>query len=177
MQLPLALSTQGWTAAAAIGGALIGATAGGVVERWGERIRSRRLAKAGARLLAIDLEIADDCLLDALNGGELKLYYEFGVPAWAEYRKVLAEELGDFEFRAVAEAAMSIDIIRKHTSDADGFTDEERYDRVAQHLNVGNVRDLVAAGYNALAGIAGHQPVTGTIQESLVQRSSEGGGP
>ncbi len=161
MEIPFALSTEGWTATAALGGALIGATAGGLAEWLTGRSRESKVAKAGARLMALELNLADESLMEAGAGDEydLKQFLIFTSPSWLEYKKVLAARLTDDEFDAVSEAGTCLEIIGKQLVGPDGRTDLERYNDVIGRVNIDNVRDSLTAGYNALANLGGHARV------------------
>jgi hypothetical protein len=75
--------TAAWIAAAgAAGGALIGATAGGVVNFVLERVRERREAGVGARLVRNDLFVAASQLKSAEDSGKWFLLYEAPMEAW-----------------------------------------------------------------------------------------------
>src|ERR1700749_4497203 len=92
--VPLALSSAGWTAVGAVGGALVGAAAGGTIDWTSGLPRKRADAKAGARLVAVQIAAADSQVEDAEKTGHWWGYYETRViDSWDRYRDVLAVKL------------------------------------------------------------------------------------
>jgi hypothetical protein len=129
--LPLAISPAGWTAIGAIGGALVGSTAGGIVDWLLGIRREKALAKAGARLIAGEIAAAESQLAAAQHSGKWRAFYGMPIDSWAEYRDILAVRLSQPQF------------------DADGFVS-------INPEKIEPIRREAATAFNALAELAGH---------------------
>lgn len=162
MDLALALSAPGWTAVGALGGALIGVVAGGVVESALEWRREKKLAMAGARLVASDLADADTKLHEMQTLGKVLVYRSFPMSNWNEYRSVLATRLDGKAFEAVSRSIVQI---KDFSTNRDEVLKEDRTFDVPPDVFNG-MRDNAANAYNALAGLAGHERVGSRIQPS-----------
>jgi hypothetical protein len=163
--IPFALATAAWTALAAMGGALVGAVAGGLVDAILNVLREKSLAKAGARLVASDIAMADSRLKAAEQEGKWWRFYELPTSSWPEYRKVLATSLGNDEFESVSQAAVSFQLLSDHFPKAPAFSDPNVNFVEIKPETIGPVRADAAAAYNALAELAGHDQVKDRIHE------------
>ncbi|MGE5281952.1 MAG: hypothetical protein ACM3N0_06460 [Chloroflexota bacterium] len=65
--------------------------------------QDRRLVKAGARLVASDISVAEACLQNTKREGKWFAYYEFSTANWDEYRGVLAVKLDSNDFTKVSQ--------------------------------------------------------------------------
>src|SRR5215217_2112016 len=101
MILPLALTDAGWAVIGAVSGGLIGATAGALMDFGLGWFRERKLAKAGARLVASELAAYDSQLEAAEETEQWWGFYGKELRAWSEYKDVLAVMLRKDEFEAV----------------------------------------------------------------------------
>lgn len=166
MALPLALTDAGWAVIGAVSGALVGATVGGVVDAVLSWRQETRLARAGSRLLASQLKIADAILGTAEQQSAWLKFYELPTSAWPEYRSLLASKLRHNEdFEAVADCVpalskLSDDMRHGQTWEADDVgvkLSSQQVERIRE------LRKGVASAYNALARLAGHDQVLHTI--------------
>jgi uncharacterized membrane protein YccC len=87
--------TVAWIAAGgAVAGALIGSAAGGVVSFALERVRERRHALAGARLVRLDLSLVASALRDAEHDSKWWVFRDIDpMPAWSRYAETLSIRL------------------------------------------------------------------------------------
>ena len=163
VSLPLAISAPGWTAIGAVAGAFVGATAGSLIDYVFQRRRERAEAKAGARLVAADIAMADGRLKGAQEDAKWWRFVELPMTAWPEYRAVLAKELTNAEFEAVSQAVEGLRILGEKMPLSPAFPIEASF----MELSEANVRTLdgprtnTARAYNALSKLAGHDRVTG----------------
>jgi hypothetical protein len=162
MDLALALSAPGWTAVGALGGALIGVVAGGVVESALDWRRDRKLAKVGARLVGSDLADADTKLHEMQTLGKVLGYRSFPMSNWNEYRSALAAGLDSEAFEAVSRSIVQI---KDFSTNRDEVLKGDRAADVPPDA-FNSMRDNAAKAYNALAGLAGHERVGSRIQPS-----------
>jgi hypothetical protein len=157
------MAAAGWTAIGAVGGALVGATAGGLVTAGLEKRRETLLAKAGARLVAGDLAVADSRLKDAQRDGKWWRFFEMPMPNWPEYREVLAMRLTNEDFEAVSQAAIGLQSFTDHFPNAPAFQDPETGSVDVDPQTLDPIRTDAANAYNALAELAGHESVGDSI--------------
>jgi hypothetical protein len=155
--LALALSSSGWTAIGAVGGALVGASAGGIVTAALEWRRERSLMRAGARLIASDIWQADAVLRGIEEGGKWHPSMPLAMDSWDDYKTTLAARLDSSSYTAVAQFVISsrrLDVmtegIRSEAGQAPIDFNSEMLERI------GLARDRAAKAYNALSRIAGH---------------------
>jgi hypothetical protein len=86
-------------------GALIGSTAGGVVNFVLERARERRRAYAGARLVRLDLSLMASALRDAEHDARWSVFRDVDpMTAWTEYAEVLSVRLSGAQFEDVTQS-------------------------------------------------------------------------
>lgn len=79
--------------------------------------------------------------------------------SWNEYRQVLASKLSNEEFEAVSQAAIVLGYFGESILEVPGFRDPERESIPVEAEKIRAMRPEVAAAYNALAGLAGHDRV------------------
>jgi hypothetical protein len=165
--LPIALATPAWSALSAAGGALIGSVSGGLSEAVLGSRRERRLAKAGARLVAGELQIADLIAKSADEERVWQVSYRTAIESWLGYREVLASRLDDDQFRDVSKAILAFTMVDIEMPLIEGFSEPGI---TSVRLEAGNddfdwkeIRDCAAAAYNALAPLGGLQPVAERI--------------
>lgn len=165
MGLPFALATAAWTGLAAVLGALVGATAGGIVDTVLESQREQKLAKAGARLVAGDIAMASSQLQVAQSEGMWFSYFEFEHGDWEEYRGVLAVALNNEEFEAVSQAVRELREIFSKIVASPAWPEGEGAMRLMSPTRTAfNLQlDGAAKAYNALAALAEHERVAGRI--------------
>jgi hypothetical protein len=144
----VAVASNFWTGLAAVFGALVGATAGGIVEWRLDRLRATRLARAGARLVIVEISTADSNLMDFEEGGGNRPQYVFSTECWSQYREVLVERLSVDEFRAVGQAIVDIGHAARHFPDSRDFPEANVW--------IAKFRQDLAAAYSALANLSGH---------------------
>lgn len=148
--LPLALDS-GW---AALGGALIGSVAGGAVTAALSWLQRRQLVKAGARLVAAEIEMADSVLADFQAWGAWRDFYKLGMRAWNEYREVLATHLDQERMEAVVQAVTNAAMVHDHPPVLEYKGDWNRW--------ASELREEMRVGYNALAKEGGHKTYSET---------------
>src|SRR4051794_21048044 len=102
----MALSDTGWTAVGAVGGALVGSLAGGLVTAHFAWRRRKALTKAGARLVAADISMAASQLASVATNGRWYGYMKWRDGNWEEYRGVLAERLSGKDFETVNQSVI-----------------------------------------------------------------------
>jgi hypothetical protein len=152
--------------AAAVFGALVGAAAGGVVDAILERRRESARAKAGARLVAVDLSTAASLLKGIERDAIWYPFQQLEMAAWPEYRDVLAIRLSNDHFQAVAQAVKGVAYLM------DGVADMHKR-RLGQpsQLSRGAVKRIHIAridmtdAYNALAELGGLDLVKGVLPD------------
>lgn len=168
MELPLALSPAGWTALGAVGGALIGATAGGIVDWLLGLRRERADAKAGARLIAGDIAAAESQFKSAEETGQWWGYFGVPINSWDRYRDVLAVKLTNDEFEAVSQAVLVLETLREKLPTSPRGSQEiaaQGFVAIRDRSSLTPVRQDAGKAYRALADLAGHKKV-----EELIER-------
>jgi hypothetical protein len=164
--------TAAWIAAAgAAGGALIGATAGGVVNFVLERVRERREAGVGARLVRNDLFVAASQLKSAEDSGKWFLLYEAPMEAWHTQRTALAARLTPEQFEVVSQAVTRLELLTKWlnaiiagqitTAKIDEIRDKPRvvWMPVGEDAQLRQFRVNATAAYNTLQRLAGGERI------------------
>jgi hypothetical protein len=151
-------TTVAWIAVVgAVGGALVGTCAGALVDYVLQRGRENRTARVGARLVRIDLAGAAGTLQFAVQEKKWHPFLGVTLPAWREYRAVLAGRLSDEEYKPVANAVLRLEQM------------EQQFERIlkaapvveAENLSdevIGNLRGLrndIHQAFDALARLAG----------------------
>src|SRR5438105_11466197 len=91
-------------AGGAVVGALIGSVAGGAVDFSMERVRERRRAKVGARMVRVDLTLAASRLKAIEDERKWWDFYDFPMSAWSVYEDALAARLSSEELKPVTQA-------------------------------------------------------------------------
>jgi hypothetical protein len=166
--LPLALSSAGWTAIGAVGGALVGATAGGIVDWLLGHRRERASAKAGARLVAGDIASAESQFEVAETSGEWWGFYGHPITSWDDYRDVLAVTLPNDDFETVSQTVIVLEALRQKLPASPRGSEEiaqQGFLKISEPSKALNpIRREAAKAYNALAGLAGHDQVGDLIQ-------------
>lgn len=161
MDLPLALSAPGWTAIGAVAGALVGATAGSLIDYLFQRRREEGEAMAGARLVAGEIAIADGQIKNAQTEKKWWGFVEIPMTAWPEYRAVLAKALTISDYEAVSQAVEGLRLLGEKMPKSPGWPKDGSYmeltEKTVQFLDP--PRQDSARAYNALAGLAGHARV------------------
>jgi hypothetical protein len=180
--LPFALSDTGWTAVAGLGGAaigaLVGATTGGIVDWVLSGNREKRLARAGARLVAGDIAMGASQIEGAEKDKKWWLYFEFQSANWEEYAGMLASQLSNKEFEAVSQGVSVLKLLFLAVPAGPNWPKGAG----CVDLNPKQVEGLVgvqkdaAAAYNALAGLAGHEKTGDRIHAKPAGNASGSGG-
>lgn len=156
----LAVSDAVVTGTAAVLGALVGVAAGGLVDTMLESRRERARAKAGARLVAHDLDTAATVLKSLEDDAMWFPFQQIEMVAWPEYRDVLALRLTNDQFDSVSGAVTGIVYFMQG-----GQAIHERKLGQPSLLSPAAVKQAHRAradmteAYNALAKLAGHAPV------------------
>lgn len=170
MTLPLALATAGWTVVGAVGGAVVGASAGGMTD-WLLGLRKESAdAKAGARLVAGDIASAESQLEVAERTGEWWAFYGHPISSWDRYRDVLAVRLSNNDWEAVAQGVTSLESLRQQLPQSPRYAAEVKdqgFVRITNPASLTELRREAAKAFNALAKLAGHPP-----EGELIDRSS-----
>lgn len=164
LALPLALTTPGWTAIGAVGGALVGSVSGAWVEAILVTRRERKLAKAGARLVAGEIAAADSQHETAERDQRYWRFYGHEIESWSGYKDVLAIHLTAEQFEAVSQAVMVLERVRLKMPEAPEFRDNPNLPYVEIKAEI--VRPLrvdAAKAYNALAHLSGFDSDGGEV--------------
>jgi hypothetical protein len=158
--LPLGLTSAGWTAIGAVGGALVGATAGGFVDWLLGLRREKALAKAGARLVAGELAGAESQLASAHLTRKWWSFYGIPIESWKQYQDVLAVKLSQEDFEAVSRAILALEHLRQKLPETPRFKKEvgESGFLTVDPQDIEPIRKDATAAYNALSELAGHDP-------------------
>ena len=164
--------TAAWIAVVgAIGGALIGATAGGVVNFLLERVRERREAAVGARLVRNDLFVAAGQVKSPEDSGKWFLLYETPMEAWHTHRTALAARLTSEQFQVVSQAVSRLELLTKYlngiiagqitTAKIDEVGDKPRlvWMPVGEEAQLRQFRVNATAAYNTLQRLSGGEKV------------------
>lgn len=150
---------------------LWGVAAGGLVDTMLESRRERARAKAGARLVAHDLDTAATVLKSLEDDAMWFPFQQIEMVAWPEYRDVLALRLTNDQFDSVSGTVTGIVYFMQG-----GQAMHERKLGQPSLLSPAAVKQAHRAradmteAYNALAKLAGHEPVV-----SLARRANNGG--
>lgn len=91
-----------------MGGALVGAVAGGLVTYVLERRRDRTQGRAAARLMRMELAVRKEELESAVQELQWWPFYDFSLQAWDRYRDLLAGLLGADRWLLVSQSAMEL---------------------------------------------------------------------
>lgn len=163
--LALYIPAAGWTAIGAVAGAFVGATAGSSIDYLFHRRRERAEARAGARLVAADIAMADSRLKGTVDDAKWWRFTELPMTAWPEYRAVLAKELSNEDFESVSQAAEGLRMLSEQMPLSPAFPIEAAYMELAEGTvtAIENPRQDAAKAYNALADLAGHDRVGNRI--------------
>jgi len=165
--LPLAIAPEWIVGGAAVLGALVGATAGGVTEWLLGWRRQKGEERAAARLVGGQISAAESQIAKAEETGKWWAFYGMPIDTWPENRDALALALKDADdFTAVAQAVMVLEGIREKIPlgpnyqqqiDALGFA-------VVTPSTLRPIREEAAKAWNALAPIAKDKPEGKLIQ-------------
>jgi len=90
------------------GGALIGATTGGIVDFVLERLREKRDAKVGARLVRLDLALAASQIRSAEADGKWWVFFNTTMHGWEAHRTSLAARLNEDAFEAITQSVAEL---------------------------------------------------------------------
>lgn len=169
----MAISTEtvAWIAAAgASGGALVGATAGGVVDFGLDRLRERREAKVGARLLRLDLALAASQLKDAEDDGKWWVFFNTRMPGWQAHRDSLTARLRHGDFETVTQSVAELERFGEDMKQAP-LDSGASFRTVARSKDsIRRMRSNATHAYNALAKLSGGERVPG---EKLLHEDDE----
>ncbi|MEN3281492.1 MAG: hypothetical protein V7607_2632 [Solirubrobacteraceae bacterium] len=102
------LSDTAITALAGVGGALVGAVAGGLVDYVLERRRETTQGRAAARLLRMELAVLKEQMESAVQELQWWPFYDFSMQPWDRYRDLLAALLGADRWLLVSQSAMEL---------------------------------------------------------------------
>lgn len=146
-------------------GAVVGATAGGVVDLAIARASERRDAKAGARLVRADLAVAASQLREAEHEGKWWAFFNTRMDAWAAHRASLSARLDDARFEVVTQAVMELERFGADMKQAPLAPGASFRDVSASSTALRTMRENATAAYNALADEAEGRPVNGLLHE------------
>jgi hypothetical protein len=153
------MASAGWAAIGAVGGALVGATAGGFVDLATRWATDRRLARTGARLVAADLRRADSYFKSIVEAGKWTETNRPHTSTWPEYRSVLVGRLDRQDFEVVTITMIAIeDMARLHERPEIKFGEVVKLPAETVE-KISGLRGQLAQAYNALAGIGDLNPV------------------
>lgn len=163
--MPVSAETVAYIAAGGTAvGALIGATAGGVVDLLMARSTVKRRAKVGARLVRGDLAMAASHLRSAEKDGRWWVYYDTNMQAWEEYRDALADRLNDADMETVSQSTMELahfhEKLERAPEPPAGY---RSLPKSGPALRI--MRENATKAWNALAGPAEGETITGLLHE------------
>jgi hypothetical protein len=158
--------TVAWIAAGgAVAGAAIGSAVGGVVRFVLDYAGSRGKAKAGARLVRLELALAASRLNDAENEQQWWRFYTTSMEAWDRYDDVLARRLSSDDFdlvtQSVGELADFGDQMRRAMDTHSTAPWIALSDKQVEAMHT--ARSNATAAYNALAKRAKQEKVNGLL--------------
>jgi hypothetical protein len=165
------MTSAGWAAIGAVGGALVGATAGGIIDWLLGLRRERALAKAGARLVAGEIAGAESQLASAQHAHKWWPFYGIPVESWKQYRDVLAVKLSQADFEAVSQAVLALEHLRQKLPETPRFKKEvaEKGFLTVDPQDIEPIRKDAARAYNALSELSGHKR-----EGDLIRRPGDG---
>ena len=146
-------------------GALVGATAGGLVDFVLERKREKRQALVGARLTRLDLSLAASTLKSSEDDGKWWVWYETPMPAWDTYRDALSARLSADDLVVVTQSVAELDRFGKGMKEAP-IAPGAAYRDVAsslEHLN--KMRRNATAAHEVLATLANAKAEPGLLHD------------
>lgn len=155
--IPLAMSSAGWTAVGAVGGALVGACAGGLVDWWLGLRKQRAEARAGARVVGGQISAAESQVAEAEKNGEWWAFYGVPIDSWPQYRDVLAVKLKDPDaFSAVGQCVLALESLRQKLPASPRAQQEfmAKGYLTIDRSTLRPIREEAAKAWNALAPIA-----------------------
>lgn len=159
------MSDVGWAVIGAVGGVVLATVVAAAVDAFFEWRRERKLAKAGARLVAAEIAGYDSQLESAEREGKWWRFYGVEIVSWPEYRDVLAVKLGQEEFEAVSQCVMVLEGMRRDMPEVPGFRNDRDLPFVQiKPDRIKPMRKEAALAYNALARFAGHGQEGETIE-------------
>lgn len=159
----LAMASAGWAAISAVGGALVGATAGGIVDYLLRQASEKRLATTGARLVAADLKRSDGHLQGMVESGKWTETARIPASNWLEYRAVLAGRLDGGAFEGVARIMIALDDL-SYVRERPGVKPGQEVQLPAETIkDIETLRTNLTSTYNALADLGGLKRVTGHL--------------
>lgn len=168
--------TAAWIAVVgALGGALIGATVGGIVDFILERVRERREALVGARLVRDDIAIAASLLKEAEDDGKWWVWFETPMDGWHAHRTALGARLTPEEFEVVTQSVVELERLGKAMDQSpiqpgSGYRDIPAADK----LRV--MRGDATAAFNTLQRLAGGERIdTGLLHDTRREPSPPAG--
>ena len=155
--IPVAVSGAGWAVIGTIGGVVLATVVAAAVDAVFEWRRERKLAKAGARLVAAEIAGYDSHLESAERERKWWRFYGVEIASWDEYRNVLAVKLSQEEFEAVSQCVMVLEGMRRSMPELPGFRNDPDLPFVqVKPDKIEPMRKETALAYNALAKFAGH---------------------
>jgi hypothetical protein len=143
--------------AAGVLGALVGALGGGVADYFLEKRRAKRQAKAGARLLRSELQVASEQLSITEKDGQWRLWWDMSFSSWDDYRDAIALSLDPDGWGVVDQAVRMTRFLEQG---------KQRMDTYGQPTGMlmpmgetalkgfGPLRENLRLAYNALSGLA-----------------------
>jgi hypothetical protein len=148
--------TVAWIAAAgATAGALVGATVGGLVDYALDRLRERRDAKVGARLVRLDLALAARQLKEAEQDGKWWVFFNTRMPGWEKHRVSLTARLEHDDFERVTQAVAELERFGEDMKQAPLDTGASFRTVSPSTGALRTMRSNATAAHNALAKLAG----------------------
>ncbi len=160
--------TIAWIAVAGTAlGALIGSASGGVVEFVLDRLREKRAAKVGARLVRVDLALAASQLKAAEDEHEWWVFYSTRMDAWEQHAAALAARLSEEDCQVVTQAVGELkrfdsDMKQAPVDPGKSFRTLSRPESIkALHT----MRENATRAYNALSKLGKQTPEKGLLHD------------
>jgi xanthine/CO dehydrogenase XdhC/CoxF family maturation factor len=140
--------------AAAVLGALVGATAGGIVDFVLERAREKREAMVGARLVLTDIALAASMLKEAEQTGKWWVFYETPMVGWHAHRAALGARLSTEAFEVVTQSVVELERFGQTIKQAP-IPPGAPYRRIPTPTKLKPMRSNATAAFNTLQPLDG----------------------
>lgn len=150
-------------ASGAILGALVGASAGGIVNAKLDRIRERRDARAGARLVRADLDAIAQQLEEAEATGRWFCFFSAQMKGWEAHRVSLSARLDEPDLRRVTRAVMELERFHVDMVQAALEPGTTYRDVAANHDALRRMRQNATDAYNVLSHEAKGKNTSGIL--------------
>lgn len=121
-----------------------------------ERVRERRNALAGARLVRLDLSLMASALRDAEHDGKWWVFRDVDpMPAWNRYAETLSVRLSPAQYEDVTQSVSELSRFSKHIHNAPRTSSEPFWPLSPPDVEaLRHMRENSTKAFNALANLA-----------------------